>query len=106
MCLPKNFINHIFSEIGLILSFKNLKHVYFQIDHPLKGFLDTLNCIAGLNLKISGSISVHGYIDNLARQDKYMFEGAVQILNEKFPGKCEDFSIRGYHMYVKFDGNV
>ena len=69
--------------------------------------------MAGLNLKFSGSIDVHGSGDKVR-----IFEEAVTILNENFPGKCEIFKIYGgktsrsnlYGMVqcinIRFDRNI
>ena len=35
-----------------------------------------------------------------------MFEEAVQILNEKFPGKCESLEIDGEYLSISFDENI
>ena len=60
--------------------------------------VETLNSLATKNLWISGSIDV----DELSEQEKIIFEEAVQILNEKFPGKhkmSHDFNIPGRQMF-------
>ena len=49
----------------------------------VKGLIETLNSLATKSLWISGSIAV----DELSGQEKNILEEAVQILNEKFPGK-------------------
>ena len=70
-------------------------------------------------MKISGWIRVHlNYEHDSQEQDRNRFEKAVQILNEKFPGKCERFKIYGgktsrsnlYGMVqcinIRFDRNI
>ena len=60
--------------------------------------IETLNSLATKNLWISGSIEVH----ELSEQEKIIFEEAVQILNEKFPGKHKmgiDYENPGRKMY-------
>ena len=49
----------------------------------VKGLIETLNSLATKNLWISGWIVVH----ESSEQNKIIFEEAVQILKEKFPGK-------------------
>ena len=54
--------------------------------------IETLNSLATKSLWISGTIAV----DELSEQENIIFEEAVQILNEKFPGEHEmyhDFHI-------------
>ena len=98
-------------------SFKNLKNVDFNIKYcPIQGLIVTLNFMASLNLKISGCITVSE--DCSGEQARNVFEEAVTILNEKFPGKCEIFKIYGgktsrsnlYGMVqcinIKFDRNI
>ena len=71
-------------EIGLFISsFTNLKFVLFWNSVPLQGLIETLNSLATKSLWISGSIDVH----ELSGQEEIIFQEAVQILNEKFPGK-------------------
>ena len=56
--------------------------------------IETLNSLATKNLWISGWIGVH----ELSEQKKIIFEEAVQILKEKFPGKhreTRDYDIPG-----------
>ena len=58
------------------------------------GLIETLNSLASKNLWIFGSIAVH----ELSEQEKIIFEEAVQILKEKFPGKhreTRDYDIPG-----------
>ena len=92
------------AEIGFISSFKNLKNVYFNYSIRLQVLIATLNYIASLNLKISGWIDVHDYGSH--EQQRNIFEEAVPILNEKFPGKCESLEIDGDDMSIRFDGNI
>ena len=92
------------AEIGFISSFKNLKNVYFNFSIRLQDLIATLNYIASLNLKISGWIDVHDYGSH--EQQRNIFEEAVPILNEKFPGKCESLEIDGDDMSIRFDGNI
>ena len=49
----------------------------------VKGLIETLNSLATKSLWISGSIAVH----ELTEQEKNILEEAVQMFNEKFPGK-------------------
>ena len=49
----------------------------------VKGLIETLNSLATKSLWISGSIDVH----ELSGQEEIIFQEAVQILDEKFPGK-------------------
>ena len=98
-------------------SFKNLKNVDFNIKYcPIQGLIVTLNFMASLNLKISGCIIVTD--DCSGEQARNIFEEAVTILNENFPGKCEIFKIYGgktsrsnlYGMVqcinIRFDRNI
>ena len=60
--------------------------------------IETLNSLATKSLWISGTIAV----DELSEQEKIIFEEAVQILNEKFPGKhkmSHDFNIPGRKVF-------
>ena len=60
----------------------------------VKGLIETLNTLATKKLWISGSIVVH----ELSEQEKIVYEEAVKILNEKFPGKHKmslDYDIPG-----------
>ena len=64
----------------------------------VKGLIETLNSLATKSLWISGVIAVH----ELSEQEEIIFEEAVQILNEKFPGKHKmdvDFENPGRKMY-------
>ena len=92
------------SAIGIISSFKKLKNVSFDSYIRLQDLIATLNCIASLNLKISGQIYI--YVHGSHEQQRNIFEEAVPILNEKFPGKCESLGIEGEYMFINFDGNV
>ena len=98
-------------------SFKNLKNVDFNIKYcPIQGLIVTLNFMAILNLKISGCIIVTD--DCSGEQARNIFEEAITILNENFPGKCEIFKIYGgktsrsnlYGMVqcinIRFDRNI
>ena len=98
-------------------SFKNLKNVDFNIKYcPIQSLIVTLNFMASLNLKISGCINVSD--DCSSEQARNIFEEAVTILNENFPGKCEIFKIYGgktsrsnlYGMVqcidIRFDRNI
>ena len=86
-------------KIGqFISSFTNLKTVQFCPSVPLQGLIETLNFLATKSLWISGSIAV----DELSEQEKNIFEEAVQILNEKFPGKHKmsiDYNHPGRKMF-------
>jgi len=65
--------------------------VDFHIDScPIGDLISTLNYMASLNLKFSGSISVSG-----SGEQARIFEEAVTIMNKDFPGKCEKFKIYG-----------
>ena len=80
----------IISYIGFNYScFKNLKIVDFDINLcPIRDLIATLNYMAGLNFKFSGSICVSG-----SGEQARIFEEAVTIMNKDFPGKCEKFNI-------------
>ena len=97
----------------IISSFKNLKNVDFDTNCQHQDLIVTLNNMAGLNLKISGKIYVNGGEEIRDEESRDIFEEAVEILNEKFPGKCEKFSIHGGNMeaiwrqyIIRFDGNI
>ena len=102
----------IMPEIGFnYSSFKNLKNVDFGNHRcPIEGLIATLNYMAGLNLKFSGSIEVLGSSPHIQAR---IFEGAVTIMNRTFPGKCEKFRIcwvfNKYYLSsteIRFDGNI
>ena len=64
----------------------------------IKGLIETLNSLATKSLWISGSIDV----TELSGQEEIIFQEAVQILNEKFPGKHRmsiDFENTGRKMF-------
>ena len=97
----------------IISSFKNLKNVDFDTNCQHQDLIVTLNNMACLNLKISGKIYVNGGEEIRCKESRDIFEEAVKILNEKFPGKCEKFSIYGGNMeaiwrqyIIRFDGNI
>ena len=92
-------------EIGFISSFKNLKNVNFHFSIRLQDLIATLNHIASLNIKNSGRINELISCSSL-EEERNILEEAVQILNEKFSGKCESFDIYGHFMVIKFDGNI
>ena len=85
---PREIISYIGFNYS---SFKNLKIVDFDISLcPIRDLIATLNYMAGLNFKFSGSISVSG-----SGEQARIFEEAVTIMNKDFPGKCEKFKIYG-----------
>jgi len=85
---PREIISYIGFNYS---SFKNLKIVDFDINLcPIRDLIATLNYMAGLNFKFSGSISVSG-----SGEQARIFEEAVTIMNKDFPGKCEKFMIYG-----------